>query len=575
MVSNTKKILIVRLYKYYRHIIVAFFTILFFESALAQPPIASFENNEIKIPSLIMDGKTYKDIIMKHLGEYAFDVTNIVDTEDRYIHAASNFRGGILNLNALEVDKEVYADVRFQYLGGTTLSLLDYKGPIKELSFKLTDFLLTEPKEWKSNESVYDVDNGVFITQRGAMMVSDFKTLDLDNDGLKDILIASVLFEDNKFVEEVMPLLWLKNTGNGFELGDKTIFPDTHARIMAFNIHVADFNNDGQEDLFIPSTGFDDYPFPGEANLLLLSNSEGKYEDVSIDNPNFDYLAFTHGSAIGDINNDGNIDIVTSDSCGPENNGDIRILVNDGHGVFAQAKIKNTEAYYSNSQFCPGWQVALIDLNNDGYDELVVGANATSLKEDRIYWNDKSGEFDFSNYTSIPEFKSFDGNYLYDTLAILGTDLNFDGKVDIIMSKSQRYEGMGLQFLINNGDNTFTDATESYSPWLVSGPGSAEDIPFWISEIDINNDGLPDLKLNYDKRGTNKTPHIWLRIKDGGYSEYPSERLPKTGWFWLLDYDLDGDVDLIVRNQAFKKNNSDGNITEAVFEWRILENKSL
>jgi hypothetical protein len=577
MVSNRRKKVMALFYKSCSQIIVASLSIFVSESVLAQPPIASFENNEIKIPSLIMDGKTYKDIIMKHLGDYKFDVTNIADTQKRYIQAASNFRGGILNLNALEVDREVYADVRFQYLGGTTLSLLDYKGPIRELSFKQTDFLLVEPKEWKTNETVYDGVNSVFIKKRGAVLVTDFKTLDLDNDGLKDILIASALFEDDKFVDEVMPLLWLKNTGTGFELGDKTIFPDTHARILPFNIHVADFNNDGQEDIFLPSVGYDGYPFPGEANLLLLSNSNGKYEDVSINNPNFDYLGYTHGSDIGDINNDGNIDIVTNDTCADQNISGTRILINDGKGAFTRANIKNTEAYVSPAtfqKFCPGWQVALIDLNNDGYDELVMGSNALNVKEDRIYWNDRSGEFDFSNYTSIPSFKSFDGNYLYDTLAILETDLNFDGEVDIVMSKSQRYVGMGLQFLINNGDKTFTDATMSYSPWAISGPGSADAIPYWISETDLNKDGLPDLKLSYDKWGSDKFPHIWLRIKDGGYEEYPSESLPKAGWFWLLDYDLDGDEDLINRNQVWK-NSSTGNILEAVFEWRILENESL
>lgn len=577
MVSNTRNKVMVLFYNSCSQIIVASFSILFLESVMAQPPIASFENNEIKIPSLVINGKAYKDIVLKHLGEYKFDVASIVDTQKRYIHAASNFRAGILNLNALEVDKAVYADVKFKYLGGTTLSLLDYKGPIRELSFKLTDFLLTEPKEWKSNETVYDGVNGVFITKRGAVLETDFKTLDLDNDGLKDILIASGLFENDKPGKDKMPLLWLKNTGKGFELGNPNIFPDTSSRISTFNIHVADFNKDGQEDIFLPSVGYDGYPYPGEANLLLLSNSNGKYEDVSIKNPNFDYLGFTHGSAIGDINNDGNIDIVTNDSCAYQNISGTRILVNDGKGAFTRANIKNTESYDFPpfQKFCPGWQVALIDLNNDGYDEIVMGSNALNLKEDRIYWNDKSGEFDFSNYTSIPSFKSFDGNYLYDTLAILETDLNFDGKVDIVMSKSQRYVGMGLQFLINNGDKTFTDATKSYSPWVISGPGSADAIPYWISETDINKDGLPDLKLNYDKWGNDKFPHIWLRIKDGGYEEYPSASLPKVGWFWLLDYDLDGDEDLINRNQVWKKNSSTGNILEAVFEWRILENESL
>ncbi|MDC1426940.1 VCBS repeat-containing protein [Gammaproteobacteria bacterium] len=549
-------------------------------SVIAQMPVATFEGDELKIPSLILGDQNYKDIVIKYLGGMDFDVTQIQETTDPIIHSSSKFESGKLVVNALELGNETYANLLFDYAGGTSLKLGSFKGPVKELSFKQTDFLLVEPKEWKSNETAYDGANGVFITKRGAVLVNDFKTLDLDNDGKKDILISSTLFENDKFVEEKMPLLWLKNTGSGFEPGDPNIFPDTHARILAFSIHIADFNNDGQDDIFAPSTGYDDWPFPGEANLLLLSDSQGKLLDGSIGNLNFDYLGYTHGSDIGDINNDGYIDIATTDSCGPNGRtSGARVLVNDGQARFTRAVIKNTEDYdvpATFGKFCSGWQIALIDLNNDGYDELLIGSNATSLKEDRIYWNDKSGEFDLSKFTSIPEFKSFDGNYLYDTLAILETDLNFDGKVDIVMSKSQRYTGMGLQFLINNGDETFTDVTESYSPWLTSGPASPQAIPYWISETDINSDGLPDLKLNYDKWGDDKFPHIWLRQKDGGYEEYPSEKLPKVGWFWLLDYDLDGDGDLIYRNQIFEKRGDDsGNILDAAFEWRILENESL
>ena len=549
-------------------------------ATLAQVPITTFEGDELKIPSLNLNNQNYKDLVVKYLGGMNFDVTQFQETTEPFFHYASKFESGKLVVNALELGEEIYADLLFDSAGGTRLNLSSFKGPVKELDFKETDFLLVEPKEWKSNESIYDSDNGVFITKRGAVLVSDSKTLDLDNDGLKDILIASVLFENDEFVDEKMPLLWLKNTGNGFESGDPEIFPDTHARTHIRSIHVADFNNDGQDDIFAASTGYDGRPFPGEANLLLLSDSQGSYQDASIDNLNFDYLGFTHGSDIGDINNDGHIDIATTDNCGP--NGRIsgaRVLVNDGQAQFIQAAIKNTEAYDVPAifgTFCSGIQVALIDLNSDGYDELIIGSYYRDLAEDRIYWNDKSGEFDLSKYTRVPEFKSFDGSYLYDTLAILGTDLNFDGNVDIIMSKSQRYEGMGLQFLINNGDETFTDVTDSYSPWLTSGPVSQQAIPYFISETDINSDGLPDLKLSYDKWGDEKFPHIWLRKKDGGYEEYPSANLPKVGWFWLIDYDHDGDQDLINRSQSFVKINGSGeNVLNAVFEWRILENESL
>lgn len=551
-------------------------------SVIAQVPVATFEGDELKIPSLILGVQNYKDIVMKYLGGMDFDVTQIQETTDQIIHSSSKFESGKLVVNALELGNETYANLLFDYVGGTSLKLGSFKGPVKELSFKLTDFLLVEPKEWKTTERIYSkIDNG-FVNNRSESLLNDFPLIDIDRDGLKDLLIVGTKY-DQAFVDEAVPLRWLKNTGDGFELGESSIFPDSSARRLLFNMWVADFNNDGVDDFFGPSTGYDKDPFIGEANLLLLSDGAKGYKDVSIGDPNFDYLGFTHGSGIGDINNDGNIDIVTVDNCTPQNQIGVRILVNDGKGEFTQAKVqKNTEL----GELCPGWMVALIDLNNDGYDELVVGSHAFEVKEDRIYWNDKSGEFDLSKYTSLPVFETFDEKPLNDTLGIYGTDINYDGLVDIVMSKSERYVGRGIQFFINNGNETFSDVTATYSPWakIETGNSNGSLIPWQIKEVDINNDGLLDIRFVYDKEQSynhqNATAknhfYFWIKQKDGSYEELSTEILNQKGWFWLIDYDEDGDIDLINRSSRFQQRS--GNeiyLSDEVFEWRILENESL
>ena len=551
-------------------------------SVIAQVPVASFEGDELKIPSLILGDQNYKDIVMKYLGGMDFDVTQIQETTDPIIHSSSKFESGKLVVNALELGNETYANLLFDYVGGTSLKLGSFKGPVKELSFKQTDFLLEEPKEWKTNERVRSSIDYSFVNNRSERLLNDFPLIDIDRDGLKDLLIVGTKY-DQGFVDEAVPLRWLRNTGDGFELGESSIFPDSSARRLLFNMWVADFNNDGVDDFFGPSTGYDKDPFIGEANLLLLSDGAKGYKDVSIGDPNFDYLGYTHGSGIGDINNDGNIDIVTVDNCTPQNQIGVRILVNDGKGEFTQAKVqKNTEL----GELCPGWMVALIDLNNDGYDELVVGSHAFEVKEDRIYWNDKSGEFDLSKYTSLPVFETFDEKPLNDTLGIYGTDINYDGLVDIVMSKSERYVGRGIQFLINNGNETFSDVTATYSPWakIETGNSNGSLIPWRIKEVDINNDGLLDIRFVYDKEQSynhqNATAknhfYFWIKQRDGSYEELSTEILNQKGWFWLIDYDEDGDIDLINRSSRFQQRS--GNeiyLSDEIFEWRILENESL
>ena len=213
-----------------------------------------------------------------------------------------------------------------------------------------------------------------------------------------------------------------------------------------------------------------------------------------------------------------------------------------------------------------------------------MGSNTLQIKEDRIFWNDQTGAFALSEFTSLPSFKTFDGYELNDTLATLETDINYDGLIDIVMSKSERYLGKGLQFLINNGDKTFSDETEYYSPWskmetIVS--SYAAGIPYQIKEIDINNDGLLDIKLNYDKEtdwvngAFQIYSHFLIKQEDGSYEELPSETLSQAGWFWIIDYDEDGDVDLINRRSRFQGRADGSQISDEIFEWRILENESL
>lgn len=563
-------------------------------NTFGQLPLATLENNTVTLPSLQFGNQNFKDIVLKNTSNLDFDVTAITDSDIDYIEPASLFISNQLIINALKLGDVIYSDLKFDFLGGNSLRLIDFRGPAKELSFERTDFYLREPIDWKTNETVYDGSNAQFLTQKAASLTNNFLLMDVDRDGMKDILITSSLFGDNGFVDEKMPLRWLRNTGDGFELGDLEVFPDHVGTYVSFKSHVADLNGDGFDDLYISDTGYDAFPYAGGSNYLLLSE-DGGLIDAGLENPLFDYSGFTHGSAIGDVNNDGHIDIATVDSCcGVDKFGMTRVLINDGFGNFERAEIStlpNTSLYYSSWENS-GWVVSLTDLNNDGYDELIIGSarqegadnkipNTNPVVGDRVYWNDKSGVFDLSEFTELPPHIDQFGVVLNDTLEILASDVNFDGKIDLILSKSQNYRGAGVQFLINEGNKSFTDATEFYSPWAKAPPNSsdyASVLPYWLKELDLNGDGLKDLKLEYGKEYLvdNIYPHFWLKQFDGTYEEAPSEMLPEKGWYWLIDYDNDGDPDLIRRSSGWTNRPApDDKILQMHFEWSILENKSL
>ena len=153
-------------------------------SLLAQLPIATFEGDELRIPSLTLGNQNYKDIVVKYLGGMSFNVTQIRETAEPIVHSSSKFESGKLVVNVLALGDGNYADLQFDYAGGTSLNLSSFKGPVKDLSFKQTEFLLAEPKEWKTTEKVYNQNKNAFEVERSDLIVSDFPLMDIDRDGV-------------------------------------------------------------------------------------------------------------------------------------------------------------------------------------------------------------------------------------------------------------------------------------------------------------------------------------------------------------------------------------------------------
>ena len=126
-------------------------------------------------------------------------------------------------------------------------------------------------------------------------------------------------------------------------------------------IEVADFNGDGYDDVFIGDQGYDAEPFPGGQNSLLLGTKDG-FVKGSLPT----LLDFTHSSAIGDIDNDGDIDIFVGNISAV----DPYFLINDGKAGFTQkfdllAGLPAGRPQYTGS--------CLVDLDGDGKLELILG----------------------------------------------------------------------------------------------------------------------------------------------------------------------------------------------------------
>jgi enediyne biosynthesis protein E4 len=147
---------------------------------------------------------------------------------------------------------------------------------------------------------------------------------DYDNDGWPDVFINAL--SNQKYA-------LYRNAGGAFEYvsGPSGIAGITMLR-SGWGAKFIDYDNDGWKDLFVAQGHVMDNiqltqpSFRYLECFLLMRNVKGKFEDVSKQSgPVFEMLRAARGAAFGDLDNDGNMDVVVN--C---NNGEAVVLRNQG-----------------------------------------------------------------------------------------------------------------------------------------------------------------------------------------------------------------------------------------------------
>ncbi len=242
---------------------------------------------------------------------------------------------------------------------------------------------------------------------------------DLDNDGWLDLYMANYeCSSDFDYFENYDDRVW-RNRGDGsFE--DWTL----HSGIPQDNqagrgVTTGDVDQDGDADLYVANYRLD-------KNFFLENVGDGTLTDIANDNGTRGDLsrgAYGHsiGAAFGDIDNDGDFDLVVGNLAHPFYYGfsdRSNVFIHDGAGGFVDERDERG-IYYRETHSNP----TLFDADNDGDLDLFITAVYAGRDSD-FYRNDGTGHFRLDNHES--------GLVQQNGWGSAAADYDQDGDVDLV-----------------------------------------------------------------------------------------------------------------------------------------------
>lgn len=212
--------------------------------------------------------------------------------------------------------------------------------------------------------------DGTFTKLSGGILTETFESrnvdwIDFNNDGLPDIFVTN---ESNQNEN-----LYLNNGDDTFSSASVPSLLQNGGSTAGSNWE--DFDNDGDFDVLLVNWG-------NQRNQLYLNYGDGTFTKLN-EAPFTTDISSSFGSSVGDIDNDGDLDIIISKAFTSQKTANL-LYINNNDGTFT----KSNDASVQDSGWTYG--VALGDYDNDGWLDLFE-ARCYNASENNVLFHNNGG----------------------------------------------------------------------------------------------------------------------------------------------------------------------------------------
>ena len=282
-------------------------------------------------------------------------------------------------------------------------------------------------------------------------------------------------------------------------------------------VALGDINNDGLVDVFLSGNQV--------KNKLFLNQGNLQFKDISKKATIEGNSSWNTGAVMGDVNGDGLLDIYVCAVVGVNGfYGHNELFINNGDETFTESAQKYNLDFDSYSS-----SAAFLDFDLDGDLDIYLLNHAihtqesfgkANLRYKRNYQTgDKLLRNDGHTFTDVSEKAGIFGGINGYGLGISIADFNQDGFPDIYVGNDFHEDDY---YYINNGDNTFSDELRKYF-------GHTSRFSMGNDVADINHDGLPDI-ISLDMLPEDEVP---LKTSEGDDNvQVQKLRIEKYGYHY-------------------------------------------